>query len=245
MRNPFIVLAALLLSLPAWGTVTFANLTKSGTTVNATSFVTASVTPTGSAPVLLTTSGTTISGNGPGPVTSITSTGLTWVNVSAIDVSIGEGTGRSSRLEVWCGDGASPSASAITINWTNTVNQTSWTVSQSSGAAPTCAAAIGQIFSNPKFSPTASPLTVAMTSFNSANSATYGGGMVEGSRTVTAGSGMTLLGTSPQSNDTASDEFSSGNVTPVNLNYTSTNAAWGMIGVEIQGPSTTRHPISF
>lgn len=247
------ILATVLGLLPALagGSVTFSSLTAGSSTAGTTSYATASVTPIANKVVFLFTAARLGSGNGPQPVSSITSTGMVWSLIpgAVLNSGITEGTGKEARLEVWCGIGASPSASAITISWTTTPSGVSWGVDQSSGAASTCASAVGNINTATADSATASPLSVTL-SFGSASNATYGAGATDDHSGSAVGQGAGFIELSPSTAviPSTETEYASGNVSPVTITYAGPTARWGIIAIEVKVPTTAsaqKRPLSF
>jgi hypothetical protein len=223
------------------GAVSFSNLTTGSSVAATTSFATASVTPVANNIVLLTASARLGTGNGPLPISSITGDALTWTLYQGIDYGGGQGSAKVSRLEVWCGVGASPTTGAITINWPTSPSAVVWSVDQSAGAASTCAGAKGIVAANNADVTTASPLTVTMGTFGSASSATFGAGSVDGgSIAVGQGAGFTELGPNTLHAPSGETEYAAGNVSPVTMTYGSGPYKWGIIGIEIKRGSNRR-----
>jgi hypothetical protein len=216
--------------------VSFTNLTRGGTGVPASSFNTASVTPTANQGVLVSFGGLLASGNGPGSALSVSGCGLTWTFVAGVDFGIAQGSAFNLRIETWYGVGASPTNGAITISYGTSPTSCTWAVDQMSGAATTFAAAIGITGTNFSNTQTAQPATVTMGTFNSSTSGTFGAGFNENNGgSVSNGTGMTELGFSGNL-PKMETEFAAGNISPVQTNYSDALARWAIIGLEIKVP---------
>jgi len=114
---------------------TFTNLTSSGTSTDATSFTTASVTPTASRLILVVVHAYMASASQP-PQPTVTGNGITYALVLGQDVDVAG----SDRATMWVfrGMSASPSAGAVTIDFgATTIGAIDWSVDQSDGNVDT------------------------------------------------------------------------------------------------------------
>jgi hypothetical protein len=120
--------------MPAPGFVTPA-LAASGSTTDATSYNTASYTPTASRLAVAAIQAYMATGSAPPPQPTLTGNGLTWEFIKAQDVD----TAGTDRATVWLFaalTGASPSTGALTISFgATTVGACSWIVMQSDANA--------------------------------------------------------------------------------------------------------------
>src|SRR3989344_2577104 len=149
--------------------VTAANLTSGSSTTDASSYTTASITPSANKLILVAVtirndtsdaaSAPTISGNG-----------LTWVQINT------QSFGARQNLTLFRSMGASPSAGVITIDTGgDTMDMVSWTVAEFDGVDTSGTNGSGAIVQNAVNSTTgATSLTVPLAAFGSANNATYG-----------------------------------------------------------------------
>jgi len=222
------------------------NLTSAASNSSLSSYSTASITPSANNLVLLTVLSHLGASNGAGPVTSVTGNSLTWVKVANLVFGGSVGSGKNNDIEIWRAMGASPPTGAVTINYGSAQGTAGWSVSQFSGTDQTGtngSGAIGIVASAGADVATASPMSVTMGTFGSAGNGTYGGGGTDGTaNTITAGTGMTILGSELNSSSVA-DEWATGNISPVKENYTAGGSGllrWGIIGVEIKVPVNRR-----
>ncbi|MGZ6865283.1 MAG: beta strand repeat-containing protein [Blastococcus sp.] len=167
--------------------VTPTHLTTGGTTTDATSFTTASITPSANALVLLAVINTLGSGTAPTP--TVSGNGLTWVQVQS--------SGTSSRqLNVWRGMGASPTAGAITISTGATSTSSClWSVIQYDGVDTSGTNGSGAIAQSFTATPAAATSTSQpFTTTPTAGNAVFGAVGLAVNNVATAGSGWTLGG---------------------------------------------------
>lgn len=169
------------------------------------------------------------SGNGPGPVTSITDTagGLTWTLVLANDFNSTQGTGTTTREEVWRAVGTGATG-IVTVHWGvstagHAMDISAWSGVDISGGG---ANAIGISAKNTGVGTAAS---VTMGTFGAASNGTYAAFGSGASKARTAGAGMTVLG----ADQLQSGEWAAGNIaTPAQT--LASSAAWGGIAIEIK-----------
>jgi hypothetical protein len=109
---------------------TFANLISGGATTAATSFTTASITPTGSRLIFVVINAYRATGSTQPNVPAVTGNGITYTLVKAQDVDEA-GTDRTT-LFVFRGMAAAPSTGAVTIDFAGTsIDKISWIIDQS------------------------------------------------------------------------------------------------------------------
>ncbi len=223
--------------------LTFSNLTSGNSATPGTGFTTASVTPTGNALVLVTVACRLLSGNGCGAISTITGNSLTYVKVLSKVFGSGEGSGQADTVEVWRGMGASPTAGALTITYTASPTNVSWSVDQVTGTDQTGSNGSGAIGITASNATTlgvaaASPALVTMGTFGNGNNGTYAAFGALGAGTLTVGSGLTQLGQNTNAPALLTGR-NNGNLTTLNATYTGTQQ-WGAIGIEIKIPSNRR-----
>lgn len=207
-------------------------------------FTSTSVTPGSNHLILFSVSGFKGAVNGPGTMGTPSGNSLTWVRVDGGAYAATQGTGNAGDVEVWRSMGSSPSAGTVTFTWSNaTTVGTTWSIDDCSGTDTTGtngSGAIGNHFTNLKTSAVASPMTVTMSSFVSASSATFAYETVGANRTVTADSGMTQLSNTNAFSLTPTDvaEYNTGNHSPATATYSGAASTWGAIGIEIKVPAS-------
>jgi hypothetical protein len=193
------------------------NLTSGSDTTDATSYATASITPTGNALVLLTVATRRAAGNPSAP--TATGNGLTWVEVGT-QLSSGSGNRRITILRAM---GASPSTGAITINIAETQTECVWSVDQFTGtdtSGTNGSGAVVQSVETDDGGSTATSGLVTLAAFGSANNMAYGGKVHTSNGTTTPGSGFTELV------DVAVAESGTGFQTEYKLNDTTVDWSW-------------------
>lgn len=168
------------------------SLTSGSSTSDASSYNTASFTPTSNALVLVAIYTADRFGVGTAPtVSSMSGNGGTW---AAIDNSLYAGT--RERTTIYRTMIASPSAGAATITLSGTAGACSWSVCEFTGVDTSGTNGSGAIAANTnKNTSGASPLTLALSAFSDAvNNACYMALTVEDSSvTYTVGAGMTQI----------------------------------------------------
>ncbi len=170
------------------------NLTSFQSSTDATSYATASITPTANYLVLASVSSSkattpdtpTLSGNG-----------LTWVQIATNNFDT---AGTQRTVTLFRALGASPSAGALTASFGgNTQLSCTITVDQFSGvdtSGTNGSGAIVQSATNAEASQAAATFTVTLAAFSDTNNATYGTATNGDSSNFTVGTGFTSLGAS-------------------------------------------------
>ena len=210
--------------------VTAANLTSGSSTTDASSYTTASITPSANQLILV---AVTIRNDtsAAAPTPTISGNGLTWV---AID---NQTMGARQKLTLFRSMGASPSAGVITIDTGgDTQDMASWTVDQFDGVDTSGTNGSGAIVQSAKNSATgATSLTVALVAFGSANNATYGTfAHVVSNEAITQGTGFTELADSFAAAVYGTEsEWRNDNDTSVDASWVTSGNAAG-IAVEIK-----------
>lgn len=170
----------------AEASVTATHLTSSGNDTDASSYTTASITPSANKLILVAVENTkdttpdipTLSGNG-----------LTWVQVNTTN-------GQVVRITLFRSMGASPSAGTITIDFAG-VTQTGamWSIAEFDGVDTTGTNGSGAIVQSVTggVNPDTYGWSITLGAFGNANNAAYGA-FTSTNATMTAGTGFTLLG---------------------------------------------------
>lgn len=220
------------ISPPGLLRLTASSLTSGGSTTDANTFNTASITP---APNSLLTLYVVQALTGGATVTSVTGLGLTWTQQKTLAIS------SSTRIDCWTAPcGASPGSGAITINLSGVVGSIVWDVDQFTHPAGVPQVVAANV-------PTAGPVTGTAASVTYAAAAdpgnlfSYGCGAA-GGVTQTPAETLPWTETGDQSQATPSCSLQtqvSADVTVLTGASTlSVSVAWGVIGIEIGQPSS-------
>jgi hypothetical protein len=173
--------------------IAFSNLTTGNSITDATSYNTASITPTANALVLVSVIARQVAN--PAVTPSLSGCGLTWTVVESCNYGLAAGS-LLRRHTVFAGRGGSPSTGALTIDFgTDTQARIAWSVDQATGVAPGDAlAAIAQSEINSQEDP-AGDLTVNLGAFLHASNATFlSGSIASASVSLTVDAGYASLG---------------------------------------------------
>lgn len=166
--------------------ITVTNLTSGGTGTDATSFVTASVSPTAGKLVLCNVY--VQEGAGTPPVPTLSGNSLTWTNT-------GDRTQGAVRVFTFRAVAANPTSGAITIDFSgNTQSDCMWIVDEIAGldlGGANGANAIVQTAGNSTGGATS--LTVTLAAFSNTENATYGFTMMINSPVINPGTGFTEI----------------------------------------------------
>lgn len=167
--------------------VTRASLTSGNSTGNASSYTTASVTPSANKLQILSVGNTRSAGSPTTP--TVTGNGLTWVQIATIS----DGTNR--RITVFRAMGASPSAGAITIDFGGTSqNNCSWSLNELTGmdtSGTNGSGAIVQSATNTGSATTS--LSITLSAFGSATNAGIAAFIVDNNLAITPDTGWTEM----------------------------------------------------
>lgn len=218
-------------------TVAPTNLTSGGGAVT-TSAVTASVTPTANALILLSVSAR--NGNSIDPTTpTVSGNGLTWVLVNSIT---SDNTSTSRRMNfLFRAMGSAPTSGAITITFGETETDASWSVDQFTNVVQTGTNGSGAVIQNVAandLTGAATSLTVTLAAFAASTNATFGFFGTDGAAGATAGTGLTALGHGNSGTNVTTDtEFKSSSTTSVAMSF-GVVAGIGGIAVEIAAASS-------
>ena len=215
-----------------------ASLTIGSTTVNGTIYNLDSVTPTANNLLLLAVLSESVAENDGAVPSSVTGNGLTWVLIASAT------TDTYGAVSLYRAMGSSPSAGAVTINFTNTQIGPLWQLSEFSGidtGGTNGSAAIAQ--SATVAGGVGANLSVTLAAFGASGNGTFGafgtyldnGGS---SVTHTPGSGFTEIYDAWIDaggwTDTLQTEWRLDNDTTVDATLSETSTNWGGIAVEIK-----------
>ena len=154
-------------------------LTQSNSQTDATSYDTASITPTANRMVYLAVYG---AGSSIGTV-SLVGNGITWTQE---ETQLG---GTSSRISLFRGFHATPSTGAITITWTTTVVRCAWAVFELANNDTTTPV----VQSVPGSGTNVTTLSITLAAFGSADNATLGLFGINKNEAITPGTGFTEI----------------------------------------------------
>lgn len=236
------LLAWLLVAEPVLAAVSCSVLTQDNSTTNATSYTTASVTPTANALVLLATVATRNSTSCvDNDVVSVTGNSLTWANIDRQCFS-SAGT-PVHTVELWRTMGASPSTGTIDFSFGGTSQiDAAWAVIECTGVDTSGTNGSGAVVQSAKnlIEPGTS-LTVTLGAFGDANNATLGVFGTADNAAITEGSGFTELAEQLVS-DAGFDiglqvEWKTSNDTSVDASFASIDA--GGVAIEIKAAAVT------
>lgn len=218
-------------------TVVATNLTGGGGAATA-SAVTASVSPTANALILLSVS--VRNGASVDPTTpTVSGNGLTWVLVNSITSDNTSGSRRMNFL--FRAMGASPTTGAVTITFGETETDASWSVDQFTNTLTSGTNGSGAIVQNVTandLTGSATSLTVTLAAFAASTNATFGFFGTDGATGATAGTGLAVLGHGASGTNVTTDtEFKNSSTTTVAFSYGVT-AGIGGIAVEIAAASS-------
>ena len=209
------------------------HLLTSGSTVDGTSYVTASITPTTNRLVLAAVYSQITTG---APVIpTLTGNGLTWVQV---DTDIDGANER--RVTVFRALGASPTAGAVTISFgAETQLGCLWSISEYSGIDTSGTNGSGALVQSTTGKQTATTLTLTLGAFGSVNNSTYGAFGENQQSTFTAGTNFTLIGQAIHSTPSGGivSEFRQANDTTVDITASVSGRLVG-IAAEIKAAPT-------
>lgn len=219
------------------------NLTTGADIDGGSSSVTASISPTANALLLLTIdqrTGITADPNQP----TVSGNGLTWV---AVDTIVYDTTTSSrKRISVFRALGASPSAGAVTIDFGGQANTDAhWSIDQLTGvdtSGTNGSGAIVQVVTAKDETGTAPSLTVTLAAFGHAENATFGAFGVSTNTALAVGSGFTLGGTAQSfaGSSAVLSEYKISNDTSVDISMT--GSIVGGVAIEVRATTTSRVP---
>ena len=211
--------------------VTQAALTSGFSETDATSYSTASITPSADQLILAAVTSSAASGIA---APTVTGNGLTWVQVASIALTDG-----FRMVTVFRSMGAAPSAGAVTFDFGATTQvRCLWAISEFASVDTTGTNGSGAVVqSATNTAASGNPATATLAAFGSTDNATYGAwaGSFNQTAAQTAGTGFTKIhDVDPTTeNQSLGTEWRNDNDTTVNATWTD-SAASGTIGVEIK-----------
>jgi len=215
--------------------VVASNLTNNVSLTDASSYNTASVSPTANNLILVTV--VSRSGDSVNTVPTISGNGLTWVQVETNSYDI-VGTSRRT-VTVFRSMGASPSSGAITISFGG-VTQTDclWSVDQLSGTDTSGTNGSGAIVQFAKATESDGSTLVTLSAFSSTDNATFGAFGDSSTTLMTVGTGFTQLGRQGSSNSVGIlTQWRNNNDTSVTCTGAATDT--GGIAIEIKAAAAS------
>lgn len=218
-------------------TITNTKLTAAGDGADASSFVTASISPGTSRLILVAVQSDILFGTPAAP--TVTGCSMTWDTVKTQQWG-----SNSARITIFRALGT-PSTGALTLDFAGvTQSSCNWAVVEFSGIDTSGSNGSGAIVQSVGNSGSSATPSVTLAAFGSGNNATYGvGGTADNTADcMTQGSGFTELyevnTTSSFSNISIEAEFRSDNDTSVDWSI-STSGNWGAIAIEIKAAATS------
>ncbi|HET9667355.1 MAG TPA: hypothetical protein VFP09_11380 [Desertimonas sp.] len=214
------------------------HLTTASNDVDATSFTTASISPTADRLVLAAIwNGAT----GANPQPTVTGNGLTWVLVdqAAYDVS-----GTFGILHLFRAMGSSPSSGAVTIDYgATTILGCGWSIVEWGGVDTSGTNGSGAIVQSVDAIGTSASADVTLAAFADTDNPTFAALAQQTADVETPGAGFTRLGRSATATPVTSITtfYNLNNDTSVDADWTTATEKWGIIGVEIKTASGESH----
>lgn len=204
--------------------ITATHLTADANTGNQSSYATGVITPTANRLVL---AWVRYARSSPVAPTSVTGCGLTWVEVATSAVY--ETTHRMSLFRAL---GSSPTSGPVTFNFASTQDDCAWQVCEFANVHQSGTNGSGAVVQSATNTSAASPITVTLAAFETANNGCAGGFFLKANGTPGAGSGFTAINS--QTTPFASiSEFKATSDTTVDATFSPAGSAAG-IAVEIR-----------
>lgn len=234
------LLAWLLVAEPVLAAVSCSVLTQDTSTTNATSYTTASVSPTSDALILVATMATRNAATAcaDNDVTSVAGNSLTYVHINRQCFSAAGVP--TQTVELWRSLGAAPSTGTIVIGFGgNTQINGSWAVIECTGVDTSGTDGSGAIVQNAiNLTEPGTSLTVTLAAFGDAGNATLGAFGLATNQAVTPGTGFTELAEQQNSEGhTLQVQWRNDNDTSVDASWSSVDA--GGVAVEIKAAATS------
>lgn len=208
--------------------VTATHLVTASSETDATSYATASISPTSSRLILVFFAGTSATNTPPDP--TITGNGFTYTKVATlVDASTTRIVGVYRAL-------GSASAGAVTISFgSHTMARLGWSIAEFGNIKTTGVnGADAVVQSNTgQNTGTQTTLSIALAAFASANNATYGGIRRSPTTGATVGSGFTELGIDTANSATVATEWKNSNDTSVDWTWASDSSTNMAVALEI------------
>lgn len=207
--------------------ITASALVTSSSGTGASSYATASITPTANSLVLAAVR----ANNGTTPNTpTATGCSLTWV---AIDTQAITAAG---KITLFRALGAAPTAGAVTFDFGGLNNdQCHWQVSEFANVDTSGTNGSGAIIQSAKVTTdSVTTITVTLAAFTSTNNATYGCLGSNNTKAMTEGTGFTELGEDNANSRTIETEWKNSNDTSVDWTVAANGDTFGAIAVEIK-----------
>ena len=223
---------------PPAGPIEAFGLTSGASDTNATSYVTASITPTANRLVLLSIEMALPADSAdPPPPSSITGCGLTWVLVNS-RYHWPSGANWFNQALVYRALGASPTTGAITMDWgATTLDTCAWSVVEFSNIDTSGSNGSGAIVQSVAEFGTGTAALATLAAFSAANNATFGAtGSGQGASTITAtaGSGFAEVHDAGAIFGSIHTEFRNDNDTTVDATLSVSSDGWGVIAIELK-----------
>lgn len=208
-----------------------AELTTSSSITDATSYATASISPTANRLVLLAVANAVTSGTPNAP--TATGASMTWTQVTTV-------TTTQTRLTLFRALSSSPGSGAITIDFAGqTQTSCQWQISQFSGVITSGTNGADAIVQSATNNGTGTSGTTTLAAFGSTFNGCYGAFRISANETVTVGSGFTELNqVGTTEGNRLQTEWKNSNDTSVDASWTS-NVTYRILAVEIKATPPT------
>jgi hypothetical protein len=237
-RRLTLLLILLFWACPSWAAIGLTQLTSGGDSTDATSYATASITPTANACVLLTVHSRISVADADGPTTpTATGNSLTWVVVRSKGGYAAPNFNR--RQTVFRARGASPSSGTITIDFSGeTQTHATWSVTEFTGVDQSgthCSGGIVQDIGADDGGVNGTTSTGTLTNnISSAANLTYASHVVTSNLTQTVGSGFTQRSHVTEATDGTSHLIQTKLNEKVSTSTWTGNHSWFVITVELK-----------
>jgi hypothetical protein len=209
-------------------------LTHSASLSNATSYNTASITPTANRLVLVAVAHHTTTVTPPTTPT-LSGNGLTWVQVATITYNTLATP--HCRVTVFRAMGASPTSGTVTISFgSDGQNNCAWSIDEFDGVDTSGTNGSGAVVQSNTNNASSTSVSITLSAFGSTNNATYGAfGCGSNGITWSVGSGFSALDSHPSGveDENLLTEWRTDNSTTVNASATGTSSIGG-VGLEIK-----------
>lgn len=223
------------------------DLTSGGSETDASSYLTASISPTANRLVVITINHNTDGGSF--SVNGVSGAGLTFTKINEVSM------GAFSYQSVWRAMSASPSSGQLTIDFgANTAWNVAWSVKEFGGVDTSGTNGSGAVVQSATGSASsASSVSATLAAFGSTDNATYGAagtktGSTSSAITSTPGTGFTEIHDLYSYDSTFNfvnschSEWRVDNDTSVDMTFDRTADVLGMVAVEIKAASSTINP---
>lgn len=225
--------------------ITSALLTSGESAADATSYQTASITPSANKLILLAVTSRE-AGSDPADTPTISGNGLTWVQVAGRDNT--SDVNNALRTTVFRAMGAAPSAGVVTITFVATQRNCVWSVVEFGGVDTSGTNGSGAIVQSANNGANnAASLLVTLAAFSGLGNATFGAfGTIADATSLAVGTGFTQLHQERATGEVTRmlTEWRSDNDTSVDASISAGTTDWAAVAVEIKASPVTVHDVA-